>query len=464
MGDGKRPNSRLAALMSTAGVTNKGLARRICDASKLAGEPVRCDHTDVKRWLDGMAPRDPKPRFVAQALALVLGRHVSLEEIGFGQTDRASDEEALVQGATYLDQAEKAVDVLDRLVHADLHDRPHVMHAPGALVTAPQVITGYLFANSLDSQTESDSPPAGLLAASIRETTADLMMMDFKRGGGHTRRLLLHYFRDEVVPLLRGTYPAVVRRDIFGAAAEVAQLLGWSAYDAGRHGAATRYFVQGLRLAREAEDDMMGGRILSNLSHQANFLGQFDEAVKFARAAQAATGRQATPTVSSLLLAMEARALASLGESKQASVVLLQAERLHSRGNPASEPAWVSYFNAAELASEASHIFRDLGLAAQCREFAERSMDPMSTPPRTLAFMRMVGAAGTLASGELELALQLASDAVPLGAGLQSARYLKYLADFQSSLAEVASTAAAHSFDELVNQHHPLQLDIAQPR
>lgn len=209
---------------------------------------------------------------------------------------------------------------------------------------------------------------------------------------------------------------------------------------------------------------MMGGRILSNLSHQANFLGQFDEAVKFARAAQAATGRQATPTVSSLLLAMEARALASLGESKQASVVLLQAERLHSRGNPASEPAWVSYFNAAELASEASHIFRDLGLAAQCREFAERSMDPMSTPPRTLAFMRMVGAAGTLASGELELALQLASDAVPLGAGLQSARYLKYLADFQSSLAEVASTAAAHSFDELVNQHHPLQLDIAQPR
>jgi hypothetical protein len=51
------------------------------------------------------------------------------------------------------------------------------------------------------------------------------------------------------------------------AAAEAAELLGWSAYDAGRHGVAQCYFVQGLRLAREANDRLKGGHILADLSH-----------------------------------------------------------------------------------------------------------------------------------------------------------------------------------------------------
>ncbi|GHF84090.1 hypothetical protein FHX82_001158 [Amycolatopsis bartoniae] len=55
--------------------------------------------------------------------------------------------------------------------------------------------------------------------------------------------MLIQFFRDQVVPLLRKHHPEPIRREIFGAAAEVAQLLGWSAYDAGRHGVAMRYFT-----------------------------------------------------------------------------------------------------------------------------------------------------------------------------------------------------------------------------
>ena len=128
--------------------------------------------------------------------------------------------------------------------------------------------------------------------------------------------MLLVYFQSEIAPLLREPHPGPVRREIFASAAEVAQLPGWSAYDAGRHGAAQRYFMQGLCLAREAEDVVLGGRLLSNLSHQANYLGRYSEALQFARAAQASVRNQAAPTVAAMLLAMEARALASSGDAQ----------------------------------------------------------------------------------------------------------------------------------------------------
>jgi hypothetical protein len=54
------------------------------------------------------------------------------------------------------------------------------------------------------------------------------MDLDFQYGGGHVRRVLLFYFRSEIVPLLREPQPDPIRREIFGAAAEVAQLLGFS--------------------------------------------------------------------------------------------------------------------------------------------------------------------------------------------------------------------------------------------
>jgi hypothetical protein len=181
-----------------------------------------------------------------------------------------------------------AVTLLDALASADMTDLPEVMQARWAAGSAPGVIAGYLFASpTWQYQEEPLVCAPSTAAARIRATAKHLMDIDFQFGGGYVRRLLLFYFRSEIVPLLREPNPADVRSEIFGAAAEVAQLLGWSAYDAGRHGAAQRYFLRGLRLANEAGDPVLGGRLLSNLSHQANYLGRFDEALQFARAAQA---------------------------------------------------------------------------------------------------------------------------------------------------------------------------------
>lgn len=324
-------------------------------------------------------------------------------------------------------------------------------------VTLPdnsEMVTDYLLADSLRFEDEGPVPRVAL-ASNIRDTVADLMAMDLKRGGGHTRRMLTRYYQDEVAPLLSWRYSDTnLRNDVFSAIAETLQLLGWSAYDSGSHVAARRYFGQALRLAQEAGDVMMTGRILSNLSHQANFLANFDEALKFARHAQEVTENRASNTVTSMFLAMEARALASLGDEHGTAKVLHRAEQLHDSRDPERDPAWISYFNSQEIASEAAHCFKDLGQAEKCREFAELSMDPLYTPQRTLSFMRMVAASGSLAGGDVENAVSLAAEAIQLGVSLQSARYVKYLIDFRNSLTARDGTLGLEVSD-MLRAHYP---------
>ena len=116
---------------------------------------------------------------------------------------------------------------------------------------------------------------------------------------------------------------------------------------------AQRYFTQGLRLATEAEDPVLGGRLLSNLSHQANYLGRHDEAIQFARAAQASGAGRASATVSAMFLAMEARALASSGDARLCARALNLAEEAFGRRDPLKDPRWIGYFDELELAGEA---------------------------------------------------------------------------------------------------------------
>ena len=65
----KTENLRLRAMLDEAGMSNKGLARRVVDLAAARGvASVRCDHTSVLRWLAGEQPRPPVPELVAAVL------------------------------------------------------------------------------------------------------------------------------------------------------------------------------------------------------------------------------------------------------------------------------------------------------------------------------------------------------------------------------------------------------------
>jgi hypothetical protein len=390
-----------------------------------------------------------------EALIAVLG--VSTDaDLGFTPPNRlqvhelAQEAQVLQAGVRYPGTSAQSVDLLDNLTDADLADSPPVLASGWDTTAAPGVITAYLFG---DLMMRGGSPPrtgeAGVVAR-IRAITAHFTDLDFQFGGGQIRRMMLFYFKTEIVPLLRQHHPEPLRSEIFGAAAEVAGLLGWSAYDAGRHGAAQRYLVQGLRLAREANDHAYGACLLANLSHQANYLGEFADAVQLARAAQTAAGSAGGSAAAAMFLAMEARALASLGDGRGCAVILNRAESAFEKRSPETDPEWISYFDDLELAGEAAHCFRDLGRTRETRSFAAQAIDPARTPARTRAFIRLVDAVGALQAGHLDEALSLATDAVGLAGTLQSDRYARYLSDFRALLYERFSDhAAVRSFFEL---------------
>jgi hypothetical protein len=66
-----------------------------------------------------------------------------------------------------------------------------------------------------------------------------------------------------------------------------------------------------LRLAGEASDHALGGEILAGMSHQAVYIGQPDDALDLARAAQTSAHKAGLPALLTESLVMEAHAHAA---------------------------------------------------------------------------------------------------------------------------------------------------------
>jgi tetratricopeptide (TPR) repeat protein len=456
----RQPNVQLADVMRRVGCSNSGLASRVVAVAGENGAALKCTHVDVRRWLDGVVPRPATAQYIATALSRKAGTRISVEEIGLGGPGTA----AVMESG--LDYPEDGPAAGQRLLGLTRRELAGDVAALGAIVVPaawPTSMLGWLLARP-----EPIRPPDGGRinvgesdVAAVRATAQMFMQMDFQFGGGHARAALAQYFANDVCPLLEGRYTERVGRELFSAAAEVAQLLGWTAYDTGRHGLAQRYLIQALRLAQEADDRMMGGRLLANMSHQATYLGNFDLAVQLARAAQEGARNAASATTMAMFLAMEARAHAGNGNDEGCSRAFAEAERFFEKSDPADDPKWIGYFDAAELAGEGAHCFRDLRNPRMTLEFVGRAVeltDPVYV--RTLAFVRLVHAASVVQQHEPGHAVELAQEAIGLAGSLKSQRYLRYVRDLCADLRPYGDAAEVRAFTGFVAERYP---DLEQP-
>jgi hypothetical protein len=72
---------------------------------------------------------------------------------------------------------------------------------------------------------------------------------------------------------------------------------------------------------------------------------------------------------------MEARGHAGNGDDAACSLALREAERFFQHRNVADDPEWISYIDAAELAGESAHCFRDLGNPRLAQEFVSGAVE-----------------------------------------------------------------------------------------
>ncbi|MBW1601912.1 sporulation protein [Streptomyces sp. JJ66] len=446
----KEPNRALAAVMAEAGVSNKGLARRVQDVACRRGVHVGTTHVAVQRWLDGNGIQPQTAAFLAEALSEKLKRRISPADIGLlGPAEPISS-----FGASYATSLPEALNIMEGLTRF----RPENGASGELLLPEGEVNSAVLswLVSRPDGLTAPKTVPQRVTmrdVAALRTAAEMFTHLDFRFGGGHGHRPLRHYFREDVLPLLNASYSDRVGKALFTAAAEMSQLLAWTAYDTGNHALADRYLLATLRLTQVVDDRMMGARILANMSHQANYLGQVSRAVRLARASVEGGKGRSTPRAMALFSAHEARALSTAGDVSGATRAMHEAERHFERAASAEDPDWLAYMDEAELVGEFCHCFRDLNQGRKAVRFAERAVE-LTDPKyaRTLGFCRMVLAQSQLLDGELEAAVATAGSAVEGGDALQSSRFQRYVNDFQRAVSRHEGNPAVRRFNERVRE------------
>ncbi|WP_240364126.1 hypothetical protein [Streptomyces sp. S1D4-20] len=416
--------------MKEADFSHKSLARAVVTAATRSGEDITCDHTYVTRWLKGSIPRGNMPRFIADAIGRKLGRQLTIDDIGMGDAAVSAVQPEL--GLDFADKPESTAKTVADLWRADLADAETLVRALPDSAAWSTASLRWIVAPPDGELTRAGNQAVGAPDVDMVRSTADAFsILDGKFGGGHARRALIQYLHTDVRPMLDGAYSDVVGKQLHSAVAEALLLAGFMSYDSGLHGIAQRYFIQALRMAQAAGDRLLGSSILSAMSHQATFLGRYQDAATLARAAIAGPANSLGPTMAAHHLAMEARALARLGDERGCDLALVEAERRLSQRTADSDPPYIAYFDEVELAAEIGHCFRDLGRSVEATERGAGSIFGDGLNNRSDFFATMVQAESYIIHGEIGRGFEFALSALQLGEGLKSARCVQYVSEFQ---------------------------------
>ena len=213
---------------------------------------------------------------------------------------------------------------------------------------------------------------------SIRDHIREIVALDNRFGGADLVRLSARFFRTLHDQLGAGTYDARLERDLHSAAGELAEVVGWLAYDAEAHDLARRMNQESLYFTRLAGDRGIELLTLQNSSMHAASQGRPREALQIARSVLEGSDYRLSSRLKALFLTRKARALAQGGDDS-ALQLLPQIRSLFLDGVSDADPAWAWWIDERELAWHEAMIQRDLGLASQSVAHFERSV--AVTPP-----------------------------------------------------------------------------------
>ncbi len=149
--------------------------------------------------------------------------------------------------------------LIDDWVVAGLLDRRHFLAVSGTTVL--DIATRYLTGEPgrLAAALER-GPVDNPLLAQIEQSIPLLQRLNDTHGGGAYLPYVGAQFRAVALLLRQGGHPARVERRLFAALAEIGQLAGWMALDAGRHGLAQRYLFTCLEMISSWLSSRLGAK------------------------------------------------------------------------------------------------------------------------------------------------------------------------------------------------------------
>jgi len=370
----RSPNHLLREMIAASGMSYDTVARAVVRVAAENGEILRTNRSAVAHWVAGTEPGERTAAYLAEALSRRAGRPVTPGQIGL-----AASPDPLPSGVGPIAEA-------GALARADIDNR-------GFLATAVYTAADTLLPLGYDHEPvtrllrvqagQARAGPAEV--AVLRQVTRAFGAADEVLGGGHGLSAVAAYLADTAVPLLTARFAGGrARREAFGAAAELAWLLGWKHHDLGQEGAAQPYYRTGFQLAAESDPHGHAAWMTRALAHQALAAGHRRQARDLAAAALARADGHADGATQALLHVTHARALAALGERQAAARSLLAAEDALARDT--RPQAGYSLLAGPAAGTFASHTARALTEAgdhagAEARHRAAfTSWDPAAFP------------------------------------------------------------------------------------
>jgi hypothetical protein len=426
-------NSALRTLLEEAAISNAALSRGVVAAGAEEGVHLGTTPTSVRRMLDGAQPRWPVPRLVTKVLSRRLGREVSLVECGFVDRGPATEDPYDgLRGSGTLDDTLRSVITLSG---RDMNRRNFLIGSSFAAVAFAEPALYALTVPPARITERGGGQRVGIADVSVlQEHFSHLWRLDHQYGSGRVREQGVQLLHGEATRLLHGSYSAKVGSSLLRVVAQISWLAGSMAADVGRHALAQRYYIQTLNLALSNGDKQYAANILGYMSRLTVHIGHGAltdadraangrHAVALARAARSLVGGGATPVLSALLLAIEARGHALLGDSSATRKVVLEAEQSSERSRPGEEPRWLDFYTEGEFFADVGRCLRDTGEtnhAARLIGQAFDSYEPWRT--RSRSFVQTDLATTHLLAGDYDQAAVLGQAAVRTTAAVSSSR------------------------------------------
>lgn len=175
---------------------------------------------------------------------------------------------------------------------------------------------------------------------------------DDKYGGGLRRKAVVGQLSEVNELLLERQSPEVARR-LRGVMAQLAETAATMSWDSGQHALAQQYYALAARAASIAGDEAFCAHSLAGMARQLLCMDSSagaGDALELIRIAQERGEGRLGATVEAMLYTREAWAYGRLGRPSAFQRACEKAWERFAEADPAADPFWINYFDAAELA------------------------------------------------------------------------------------------------------------------
>lgn len=285
-------------------------------------------------------------------------------------------------------------------------------------------------------------------ARQIRLMVPELLNVDRQVGGDGLRRAAVWCLRKVDLLLNRAKYDEPARGELQSAYGELAHLVGWVHFDAGRYEQARYYYGEALTAAHLTEDLNLEVYSLSSMDMLSRHTNRPREAIQLIQLAQRQAAGWAPPRLAALLASREAVGWAQLGDASASHKAMRRAYHTFHPDVQRDDPAWLSFFDTAQLAEGRALASSHLGQVDQAIAARQSAVDGLSaTFQRDRALYSVRLGISLLDAGDQARACEVVQPVLSLFKQVRSTRAHAHLDKFLNLLNRSAGATAGDSLE-----------------